>query len=68
MLTDHHMSILEKWIPKFRAADTNGHEKLVKEAAECIKSTWTDNSEFDRDAVISVWISQLLDWAILRYF
>jgi hypothetical protein len=32
----------------------NGHEKIVKSAANHIKGIWTEETGFDRDAVISV--------------
>ena len=48
------MSMLEGLIPKFRAADPDAQERMVKKAANCIKSTWTEEMEFDKDVVISV--------------
>ena len=48
------MSILEGLSPKFRAADPDTREKLIKKAADRIKSTWTEEMEFDEDVVISV--------------
>lgn len=53
-LTDEHMSLLGNLVSKFRAARTNGREKLVEEAAGLIKSTWTEDAGFDRDEVIKV--------------
>ena len=54
VLTDQHMSMLERLIPKFRNADTNSREKIIKSAADHIKGMWTEETRFDRDAVISV--------------
>jgi hypothetical protein len=54
VLTDQHMSILEGLIPTFRTADMNGCEKIIKSAANHIKGIWTEETGFDRDAVISV--------------
>jgi hypothetical protein len=54
VLTDKDMSMLEKCIPRFRAADPNRRENIVEKAADRIKSTWTVDIEFDRDTVISV--------------
>lgn len=48
------MSMLERWIPKFRAADPDAREKIVKIAADRMKSAWTEEMEFDEDAVINV--------------
>jgi len=53
-LTNMHISMLKRTIPKFRAANPNCWEKIVKEAADHIKGTWTEDVEFDRDAVINV--------------
>jgi hypothetical protein len=46
--------MLEKWAPKFRAANTNRRDAIVEEAADGIKRMWTEDTEFDRDRVISV--------------
>jgi hypothetical protein len=48
------MSMLERLMAKFRAADTNGREELVTKAADSIERTWTEDTRFDRDAMISV--------------
>ena len=48
------MSMLKGLIPKFWAADPDAWERMVKKAADCIKSTWTEEMEFDKDVVISV--------------
>jgi len=53
-LTDEHISMLEKCMPKFRAADTKLREKIVQQAADRIKRTWKEGMEFDRDTVLSV--------------
>ena len=49
-----HMSMLEKCILHFRAANQNHWENIVEKAADHIKSAWTVDIEFDRDTVISV--------------
>lgn len=46
--------MLEKCIPKFRAADTNHRENIIQQAADRIKGTWTEDIEFDEDTVLSV--------------
>lgn len=58
------MSMLERWSPKFRAADADLREELIEEAADKIKNAWRENVEFDRGAVISVCrLSTIqLDW------
>jgi hypothetical protein len=48
------MSILERHAPKFRAADTDGREKIVETAADYIERNWREDAEFDRDTIISV--------------
>jgi hypothetical protein len=53
-LTDEQIRMLERCIPKFRAADPNGREKLIKGAADHVESVWTGDIEFNRDTVISV--------------
>jgi hypothetical protein len=54
VLTSVHMSILRRYIPKFRTANPTSREKMVEEAADNIRSTWTEDAEFDRAAAISV--------------
>lgn len=54
MLTDGHISMLERLMPKFRAADANVRVKLVQETADNIGNAWAEDVEFDRDIVISV--------------
>ncbi|KAF8486612.1 hypothetical protein F5888DRAFT_1640084 [Russula emetica] len=54
VLTDQHIRMLERCLPKFRGADPKSREKMVKEAADHIKSAWTGGTEFDRDTVISL--------------
>lgn len=39
---------------KFRAADPDSREKIIKEAADQIEGTWMADIEFDRDMVINV--------------
>lgn len=46
--------MLGRRVPKFRTADANLREKMVGEAADRIESTWAEDVEFDRDAVICV--------------
>ncbi len=46
--------MLERWTPKFRAADLNHREKMVNKAADYIESTWMESIEFNRDVVTSV--------------
>jgi hypothetical protein len=53
-LTDHQISILRKHVPKFRAADTNHQEEIIKEAAGKLKNAWREGVEFDSEVVISV--------------
>lgn len=50
------MSILEKWVAKFRAADADRREEIVEEAADQIKNAWREDLEFDRGKVTSVCI------------
>ncbi len=53
-LTNMHISMLKRTIPKFQAADPNCREKIVKEAADHIKGTWMEDVEFNRDVVINI--------------
>jgi hypothetical protein len=53
-LTDHQMSILRGHIAKFRAADADCREKIIKEAAGKLKNNWRESVEFDSEVVISV--------------
>lgn len=46
--------MLTRQVPGFRAADPNRREKMIREAADRFKSTWTEDIAFDRDAVIGV--------------
>jgi hypothetical protein len=48
------MTMLESLTAKFRAVGTNRREKIVEKAAEHIKSSWAEDMEFDREAVINV--------------
>jgi len=43
--------MLERRVPKFRLANEDSREKMVKEAADSIKNAWTENVRFDRGAV-----------------
>jgi len=45
---------MESRTAKFRAVGTNRREKIVEEIANHIESTWVEDIEFDREAVISV--------------
>ena len=54
VLIDKHISLLERWTPKFQAADPKKWDKIINEAADRIKSAWTDGPDFDRDVVIRV--------------
>ena len=64
------MSMLRRRIPKFRTANPTRREKMVRDAADHIKSTWTEDVEFDRDTVINVCkLSAIrLNQALLRHF
>lgn len=53
-LTDHQMSILKRQVPKFRAAETNHRENIIKEVANKLKDEGREGAEFDRTAVIRV--------------
>ena len=48
------MSILERYAPKFQAANGKHQEKMVRKVANKIERAWTEDVEFDRDTVISV--------------
>ena len=54
MLTDKHIKMLERWTPKFRAADSSKWEKIINKAADHIKSTWGEGTSFDIDLVARV--------------
>ena len=54
VLADGYISMLERYIPKFRAANTSRRENIIEEAADQIKGTWTEDIEFDRDTIINV--------------
>jgi hypothetical protein len=54
VLTDEYINVLERRASKFISSNTNKREKIVEEAANTIKSIWTEDIEFDRDAVINV--------------
>ena len=53
-LTDEHIKMLERWTPKFQAADPSKQEKIINEAADRIKSTWGEGTGFDIDLVARV--------------
>ena len=46
--------MLERWGVRFRAANANRREKMIKEAADRIKRSWTEDVEFNRGKVIAV--------------
>jgi len=54
MLTDKHVRTLESQAAKFQAANPNDREKMITDAADCIKRTWQEGVEFDRDTVTNV--------------
>ena len=54
MLADEDIKMLERWGVRFQAANTNHREKMIEEAADCIKRSWTEDVEFDRGKVIAV--------------
>jgi hypothetical protein len=54
VLTEQHITMLESLTAKFRAVGTNRREKIVENAADHIKSSWAEDMEFDREAVINV--------------
>lgn len=65
---DRHIKILERYIPKFRAANTNLREKIIEKAANSIERAWGEDVEFDRDAVINVCeFSVTVKYGILKY-
>ena len=53
-LTDEHMTMLKPWFIKFRGANPDNQDKIIKEAANCIQRTWTEDTEFDQDSMINV--------------
>lgn len=68
VLTDQHINLLERYIPKFRAADTNFRERIVEEAADTIERAWREDVEFDRDVIINVCEFLItVKYAILKY-
>jgi hypothetical protein len=54
-LTDGHIVKLKSFIPKFKAAKPNQRKKVIEDAAETIRKTWMEDSEFDLEIVISVY-------------
>jgi hypothetical protein len=46
--------MLKRCIPKFRRADVNDRERMIKDAANNIKSAWTEDIEYDGEAIIAV--------------
>ena len=54
VLTDGHISMLAKHSAKYVNANTNGREKVVRQAANAIKRSWQEDTQFDRAAVTSV--------------
>jgi hypothetical protein len=56
--------MLERLMPKFRAADANLRVKMVQDTADNIRNAWAEDVEFDRDIVISVCqLSDKLDYS-----
>ena len=53
VLTGYHISILERQLPNFLAADTNQQEKIVQKVADKIKHMWT-GIDFPRGIFIKV--------------
>ena len=54
VLTDEHISMLERCTAKFKHTDTDRQEKIVKQAADNIEKTWQEDTEFNREATINV--------------
>jgi hypothetical protein len=54
MLTDAHISMLQRSVPKFRDASPKLRQRMIEEAADTIGKTWMD-SEFDLEIVLSVY-------------
>ena len=54
VLTDGHISMLEKHSTKYVNANTDGREKVVRQAADAIKRSWREDTQFDRAVVTSV--------------
>ena len=53
VLTGNHISILERQLPNFLAADMNQQEKIVQEVANKIKHMWI-GVDFPRGVFIKV--------------
>jgi len=51
---DEHINMLDRGAPKFQSADLSRWEKIIRDAANYIKSTWAEDTEFNRDIIISV--------------
>jgi len=44
----------ERYTPRLRTANTNDREIIVSEAADDIERTWGEDTDFNRDTVLSV--------------
>jgi len=53
-LTVKHLSMLRRWILKFRTADVNNQKKIIGKAVDHIKATWTGDVEFNHNTVMNV--------------
>jgi len=53
-LAYEHICMLDRRLHEFKAADIETWEEIIEDAANRIKSTWTNGAKFNRDAVISV--------------
>lgn len=54
MLTDEQVSILQKRIAEFRAADSKTRSSIVKSSVDRIERTWGEAVDFDREEVLKV--------------
>ena len=54
VLVYEHIRMLDRRLRKFKAADIETREEIIEDAADCIKSTGTNGTKFNRDAVICV--------------
>jgi len=50
------MSMLEKQVAKFQAANADCQEEIVEKAVDQIKNAWREDLEFDRGKVTSIYI------------
>ena len=54
MLTDEHISMLERCSAKYVNANTEGWKKIVRNAADTIEKNWQEDTVFNKDTVTSV--------------